>query len=88
MRDFNTVCSELVKHLRLSAQNVDGTIWWYDGTLNLLTELLSFVRNESINNTVVKTGIYDIEEVHPNCTVQIWRNSQTGEESIGWWENE
>lgn len=88
MRDFNTVCSELVKHLRLSAQNVDGTIWWYDGTLDLLTELLSFVRNESINNTVVKTDIYDIEEVHPNCTVQVWRNSQTGEESIGWWENE
>ena len=88
MRDFNTVCSELVKHLRLSAQNVDGTIWWYDGTLDLLTELLSFVRNESINNTVVKTDIYDIEEVHPNCTVQIWRNSQTGEESIGWWPNE
>jgi len=88
MRDFNTVCSELVKHLRLSAQNVDGTIWWYDGTLDLLTELLSFVRNESINNTVVKTDIYNIEEVHPNCTVQIWRNSQTGEESIGWWPNE
>lgn len=37
---------------------------------------------------VVKTGIYDIEEVHPNCTVQVWRNSQTGEESIGWWPNE
>ena len=42
MRDFNTVCSELIKHLRLSTQNVDGTIWWYEGTLELLTELLSF----------------------------------------------
>ena len=36
----------------------------------------------------IETGIYDIEEVHPNCTVQVWRNSQTGEESIGWWPNE
>jgi len=33
-------------------------------------------------------GIYDEEEIHPNCTVQIWRNSVTGEESIGWWDNE
>lgn len=30
---------------------------------------------------------YDEEEIHPNCTVQIWRNSKTGEYSIGWWEN-
>ena len=44
-------------------------------------------------------GIYDEEEIytgcivetddgiHENCTVQVWRNSVTGEESIGWWEN-
>lgn len=30
---------------------------------------------------------YDTEERYENCTVQILRNSQTGEESIGWWEN-
>lgn len=36
----------------------------------------------------IETNIYDEEEIHENCTVQIWRNSQTGEESIGWWENE
>ena len=30
---------------------------------------------------------YDVEEIHPNCTVQIWKNSVTGEESVGWWEN-
>lgn len=33
-------------------------------------------------------SIYDEEEIHPNCTVQILRNSITGETSIGWWENE
>ena len=35
----------------------------------------------------VETNIFDIEEIHPNCTVQILRNSVTGEVSVGWWEN-
>ena len=35
-----------------------------------------------------EANIYDEEEVHENCTVQILRNSITGETSIGWWENE
>ena len=35
----------------------------------------------------VETNIFDIEEIHPNCTVQILRNSVTGEISVGWWEN-
>lgn len=34
-----------------------------------------------------ETNIYDIEEVHENCTVQILRNSLTGETSVGWWKN-
>ena len=46
MRDFNTVCSELAKRLRLSVQRSDGTIWWYEGTLELLTELLSFAASD------------------------------------------
>ena len=33
------------------------------------------------------TGWFDIEEIHENCTVQILRNSVTGEMSLGWWEN-
>lgn len=35
----------------------------------------------------VSTCLYDQEEIHRNCTVQIWSNSVTGEISIGWWEN-
>ena len=35
----------------------------------------------------IETNVFDIEEIHPNCTVVIWKNSITGEESIGWWEN-
>ena len=36
----------------------------------------------------VEPNIYDEEERHENCTVQILRNSVTGAVSFGWWENE
>ena len=36
----------------------------------------------------VETNIFDEEEIHENCTVQILRNSITGETSVGWYENE
>lgn len=36
----------------------------------------------------VRMCVYDEEEIHRNCTVQIWKNTVTGECSIGWWENE
>ena len=31
-------------------------------------------------------GVYNEEEIHENCTVQIWRNTVTGETSVGWWQ--
>ena len=37
---------------------------------------------------LVEPGIYDEEELHDDCTVQVLRNSITGQTSIGWWENE
>jgi len=37
-----------------------------------------------LNLCLTNSGVYDEEEVHHNCLVQIWRNSETGEESIGW----
>lgn len=36
----------------------------------------------------ISTNLYDEVEIHENCTVQILRNSVTGEISIGWWEND
>jgi hypothetical protein len=36
----------------------------------------------------IECNIYDTEEIHENCTVQIWSNSATGKQSIGWWKNE
>ena len=35
----------------------------------------------------VEAAVFDEEEVHENVTVVIWRNSVTGEESIGWYED-
>lgn len=35
----------------------------------------------------VDTPVFDKESVYENCTVQILRNSLTGEQSIGWWPN-
>ena len=37
---------------------------------------------------IIETNIFDQEEIHHNCTVQILKNSITGEISVGWWENE
>lgn len=36
----------------------------------------------------IEVNIYDREEIHENCTVQVLTNSVTGEVSVGWWENE
>lgn len=38
--------------------------------------------------TEMEIPIYDQEEIHENCTVQILSNSVTGEVSVGWWPNE
>ena len=35
----------------------------------------------------IETNLFDIEEVYPNCTVQVLTNSVTGEVSVGWFEN-
>lgn len=40
------------------------------------------------NIIAVSMSLYDIVEVHENCTVQILKNSVTGEVSVGWWEND
>lgn len=35
----------------------------------------------------VDMPVFDKESVYENCTVQILRNTLTGEQSIGWWPN-
>lgn len=36
---------------------------------------------------MIETCFFDEEELHTDCTVQILRNTVTGEISVGWWEN-
>ena len=36
----------------------------------------------------VELNLYDEEELHEDCTVQILRNTVSGELSVGWWENQ
>ena len=31
------------------------------------------------------TGVFDVEEIYEGCTVQVLRNTKTGEVSVGWW---
>ena len=38
--------------------------------------------------TAVKTGVFDLEEIYPDCTVQVLKNTDTGETSVGWWKND
>ena len=33
---------------------------------------------------MTETNIFNREELHHNCLVQIWSNSYSGEESTGW----
>lgn len=46
----------------------------------------AFVANGEI--LAVEPNIYDQEDRHENCTVQILRNGLTGAYSFGWWEND
>ena len=42
---------------------------------------------KELRGTKVTTSIYDQEEIHENCTVQVLTNTVTGEVSVGWWNN-
>ena len=44
-------------------------------------------KEDSPVNLHIETNIFDIEEIYPNCTVQVLRNSVTSEVSVGWWKN-
>ena len=54
--------------------------------LRVYDEIIAHVL-EMINDAEVADAIFDVEERHENCTVQILKNSVTGAESVGWWEN-
>ena len=42
--------------------------------------------NKRVPATIAtEINLFDKEEIHHNCTVQVWTNTATGQTSIGWW---
>lgn len=52
------------------------------GALNMAISALE--RQEGKRPITVETNIYDTEEIYHGCTVQVLRNSVTGDVSVGW----
>jgi hypothetical protein len=42
---------------------------------------------ESIIANAPDDSVFDIVEIHENCTVEVLRNTKTGEVSIGWYKS-
>ena len=40
------------------------------------------------DDIMLDMNVFDDEEIHENCTVQVWSNKATGQSSVGWWKNE
>ena len=40
------------------------------------------------NRVKMNTNVFDSEEIIRGCTVQVLRNSATGETSVGWWKTD
>ena len=86
----------------LIAEYQQSLKWLYDhvkeldlGEFTMQTAAVSMAM-QMLKQAPVKGGVwdetdaqaFDVVERHKNCTVEILRNSLTGEESVGWWENE
>lgn len=47
------------------------------------------MRDENkLGQTAAQEDEWVLDKVVPNATVEILRNTQTGEYSVGWWEND
>ena len=53
---------------------------------NALYQSFQLKRADSADEKV-EINVFDEEEIYHNCTVQVLRNSITGETSVGWWKN-
>ena len=56
--------------------------------LEVFDDMVANVRLSHATGKVVYTaGIYDKEDIYPDCTVQVLTNTKTGDVSVGWWKN-
>ena len=56
------------------------------GAVGLVTAALLQTEIDEDDMMVDSIGVYNEEEIHENCVVQVWRNTVTGETSVGWWQ--
>ena len=56
------------------------------GAVGLVTAALLRTASDEDDMMVDSIGVYNEEEIHENCVVQVWRNTVTGETSVGWWQ--
>ena len=56
------------------------------GAAGLVTAALLRTASDEDDMMVDSIGVYNEEEIHENCVVQVWRNTVTGETSVGWWQ--
>ena len=58
----------------------------YGGAVGFVTAALLQTASDEDDMMLDSIGVYNEEEIHENCTVQVWRNTVTGETSVGWWQ--
>lgn len=55
----------------------------------VIDQMPTVANDTTVNNrTDISSSIFDTVERFDNCTVEVLTNSVTGEQSVGWWDNE
>lgn len=88
---------ELIENLREEADAVQAIEWDVPiCTSNHIAQAADTIerliaenaRLKAERDAAVEINVFDSCELHTNCTVEVLRNSITGEVSVGWWDND
>jgi len=74
---------ELAFRLRCEASKLPNKFSVNDELFQVMTEAAEFIEAMAFD-----PGVYDRVDVYPDCTVEVWQNSSTGQCSLGWWPND
>lgn len=78
----NIYVTGLIKEYGVLVSGIDEAIAAVRGWLQLTADRLDAPVE------VVRSNLFDEEEIFHDCTVQVLSNTVTGEVSVGWWPNE
>ena len=81
-RTFQDIVDAMIGEIRQMAMTDSDKIRLVSGLAFLQT------RYELDTQPIVESNVYDEEELHYPCTVQVLRNSITNDVSVGWWLGE